>query len=299
MNPAVPQAVIDAAYAEDEASASAEYGAQFRRDIESLLSREAIEACAVPGRRELPPLSTGRYVGFVDPAGDSGQDSMTLAVAHAEAHEVVLDAVREVLPPFSPEDTVAECGAFLRTYRITVVHSDRYAGEWPREQFRKCGVSYEVCEQSKSELYREVSPALNSRTLALLDHPRMVTQFCGLERRVARGGRDSIDHGPAGHDDVANAVTGAVLLVAESARVRTHLWMPDLSDPVEKMPGPDQNQLLGACDQRMFEKPSGEYTCATCQSFDEAAHRCTLMKMGTKPNYPACPQYTVRVKQVV
>jgi hypothetical protein len=178
-------------------------------------------------------------------------------------------------------------------------HGDRYAGEWPREQFRKSGINYEVSEKSKSDLYREVLPAINSRTVALLDHPRMVTQFCGLERRVTRGGRDSIDHGPTGHDDVANAVTGAVLLAAESARHTTQLWFPDLSDPVEKLPGPDQRQLLSAYGLRMFEKPSGEFTCATCSSFNEAAHRCTLVKMGTQHDYPACPQYTVRVKQVV
>jgi hypothetical protein len=98
---------------------------------------------------------------------------------------------------------------------------------------------------------------------------------------------------------VANAVTGAVILAAESARVMTHLWMPDQSEPVEKLPGPDQRQLLNAYGPRVFEKPSGEFTCATCQSFNEAAHRCTLVKMGTKPDYLACPQYTMRVRQVV
>ena len=30
----------------------------------------------------------------------------------------------------------------------------------------------------------------------------------GLERRTSRGGRDSIDHGPQGHDDLANVVAG-------------------------------------------------------------------------------------------
>jgi hypothetical protein len=299
MNPAVPKAVIEAAYSEDEASASAEYGAQFRRDIESLLTREAIEECVAQGRRELPPLATVRYFGFVDPAGGSGQDSMTLAVAHIEAREVVLDAIREVPPPFSPEATVKIFGESLRTYGITRVHGDRYAGEWPREQFRKLGINYEVCEQSKSDLYREVLPAINSRTVALLDHPRMKTQFCGLERRVARSGRDSIDHGPNGHDDVANAVAGAVILAAMSARVTTQLWMPDLRDPGEKMSGPDQRQLLSVYGLQMFEKPSGEFTCATCSSFNEAAHRCTLANMGTKSEYPACPQYSMRVKRVV
>jgi hypothetical protein len=48
----------------------------------------------------------------------------------------------------------------------------------------------------------------------LLDHPRLINQICGLERRTARGGRDSIDHSPGNHDDVANAVAGAIVAAA-------------------------------------------------------------------------------------
>jgi hypothetical protein len=44
----------------------------------------------------------------------------------------------------------------------------------------------------------------------LLDHPRAIAQLCSLERRTARGGRDSIDHAPGAHDDLANAVAGVV-----------------------------------------------------------------------------------------
>jgi hypothetical protein len=50
---------------------------------------------------------------------------------------------------------------------------------------------------------------LNSGSVDLLDNERMVNQFVGLERRTSRSGRDSIDHGPSGKDDVANAVAGA------------------------------------------------------------------------------------------
>jgi hypothetical protein len=56
------------------------------------------------------------------------------------------------------------------------------------------------------------------------------------------------------------------------------------------MPRPEQRQLLDAYGPWMFEKPSGEFTCATCQSFNEATHRCTLRNMGTQPDYLACPQ---------
>ena len=36
-------------------------------------------------------------------------------------------------------------------------------------------------------------------------------QLLGLERRTARGGRDSIDHAPDSHDDLANVAAGALL----------------------------------------------------------------------------------------
>ena len=39
-----------------------------------------------------------------------------------------------------------------------------------------------------------------------------MTQLTSLERRTARGGRDSIDHAPGAHDDIANAVAGALVL---------------------------------------------------------------------------------------
>jgi hypothetical protein len=65
-------------------------------------------------------------------------------------------------------------------------------------------------------LYRDLLP-VNSRKVDLLDHLRLVNQLCGLERRTARGGRDSIDHGVGGHDDVSNAVAGVVAVLATAS----------------------------------------------------------------------------------
>ena len=56
MNPSVPQSYIDRHVAEDAARAAAEYGAQFRSDIEGFVAREVIDAATVPGRYELPPM---------------------------------------------------------------------------------------------------------------------------------------------------------------------------------------------------------------------------------------------------
>ena len=207
MNATVPQSIIDAAVEEDPARAAAEWSAQFRVDVESFVSREAVDLCVALDVHERAPMSSVRYYGFVDPSGGSA-DSMTFAVGHREGDVVVLDALRERKPAFSLEDVVSEFAELLKSYRITKITGDRYAGDWPRERFREHGVSYEPAQKPKSDLYRDLLPAINSRKLDLLDHPRLLTQLVGLERRTARGGRDSIDHAPGAHDDLANAVAG-------------------------------------------------------------------------------------------
>jgi hypothetical protein len=106
----------------------------------------------------------------------------------------------------------------LTSYGIGTVSGDRYAGEWPREQFSKRNITYRPSERVKSDIYRDMLPILNSRKCQLLDIPRLISQFHGLERRTARGGKDSIDHGPGQHDDVANAVAGALVLASHHVR---------------------------------------------------------------------------------
>jgi hypothetical protein len=209
MNPTVPESVIEEAYENDPASAAAEYGAEFRTDVETFISREVVDAAVVQGRHELPPMARSHYVGFVDPSGGSA-DSMTLAIAHRDGDRVVLDAVRERRPPFSPDDVTLEFAALLRAYRIREVSGDRYGGEWPAERFRARGITYVPAEKPKSDLYRDLLPILNAHRAELLDLPRLAAQLCGLERRTTRGGRDSVDHPPGTHDDVANAVAGAI-----------------------------------------------------------------------------------------
>ena len=183
----------------------------------AFVTRDVVDACTAPGRFELPPISANHYSAFVDPSGGSS-DSMTLAIAHAERDGLVqLDAVREVRPPFSPEQVVSDFVQLLKTYGIRRVRGDRYAGEWAREPFRKLGIEYDLSEQPRSDLYRDLLPKLNSRQVELLDLPRLTKQLCDLERRTARSGKDSIDHAPGAHDDVANAAAGALLAASSVA----------------------------------------------------------------------------------
>jgi len=212
MNSSLDPAIVAEAFEDDPVSAAAEYGAEFRSDIGEYVSRDIVESCIIPGRTEMMPAASVRnYVGFCDPSGGSA-DSMTLAIAHLDGAHAVLDCVREMKPPFSPESVVMDFAALLKTYRLQRVTGDFYAGEWPTERFKTHGITYVRSEKSKADIYRDSLPRLNSGTLELLDIPRLAGQLCSLERRTARGGRDSIDHPPGLHDDLANAAMGALLL---------------------------------------------------------------------------------------
>jgi hypothetical protein len=216
MHPDVPQEEIDAALAEDPARFSAEYMAEFRTDCEVFLPREAVEACVAQGTYERPPFTyTHQYAAFVDPSG-GGPDSMTLCIGHREENVVVIDCLREVTPPiggtFSPEHACSEFAQVLKSYHCHKVVGDNFAGEWPKEQFRKYGITYEPSKQPKSVLYTTLLPQINSRRVVLLDHARLFHQLTSLERHTARGGRDKIDHPQrsGAHDDLANCVAGLV-----------------------------------------------------------------------------------------
>jgi hypothetical protein len=214
MNPTVDQQIIDEALEEDAPRASAEYMAQFRTDVESFISREVVDACTIVGRHELPRMSGTSYVAFVDASAGSS-DSYSLAIMHRNpASGLVLDLVREIRPPFSPEEATWQLAGVVKSYGLTKVVGDRWGGEWPREQFRNAGVEYEVAELTKSQIYTEALPVFNAHRIELLDHARLRAQLLGLERRTARGGRESIDHAPHAHDDIANAVAGAITMLA-------------------------------------------------------------------------------------
>jgi hypothetical protein len=68
------------------------------------------------GCRERPYDPRYEYTAFVDPSG-----------GHKENKTSVLDVIREVPPPFSPEGVVVKFAALLRDYRIHSVIGDKYA----------------------------------------------------------------------------------------------------------------------------------------------------------------------------
>ena len=130
----------------------------------------------------------------------------------------MLVSLVEKRSPFNPETVVAEFASILARYGVRTVIGDRYGAEWPVARFRVHGITYRVSDHTKSELFASLLPLIMGDRVELLDHPRLVGQLVALERRVNRGGKDSIDHPPRGFDDVINAAAGALVAAAGEAK---------------------------------------------------------------------------------
>jgi hypothetical protein len=210
MNPLVEQSVIDAAMERDPASAASEYLAQFREDLEAFISLQTIEAATDFGIERRPVNHSRQNFAFVDVAGGSGTDSYCWAVGHVEDGCAIIDLVEERKPPFSPEAVTRECVDAIWPFGVRSIRGDKYAGDWPREAFRKLGIEYLLSDKPVSEIYRDALPWFHANKVRLVDNPRLRAQYCALERRVGRSGKDLISHPPNGHDDLCNVVSGVV-----------------------------------------------------------------------------------------
>jgi hypothetical protein len=190
LNPTLDRDWIAQQIESDPEANNSEWLATFRSDIGSLIDPEIVRGLVISGRHELAPVSGIDYTAFTDPSGGSA-DSFTLCIAHCEKENTaVVDVIREIRPPFSPENVVEEYSQLLRNYRVSTVYGDRYAGQWVAEQFAKRDVRYEASDRTTSELYLELVSILNSGRVELLDNKRCISQLIGLERRTTRLGKD-------------------------------------------------------------------------------------------------------------
>jgi hypothetical protein len=218
-NPTIPQSIIDVALEQDPEAASAEWLAEWRSDLSGFLERETVEHAIDRGITVRPPIPGVYYRGFIDSSGGA-HDSYTAAVAHLEGNTAVLDLVYEKRAPLDPEATTAEVVALLWSYRLSTVEGDRYSAGWVSGAFEKHGVVYQTSERPRSEIYLDALPLFTAARVRLVDNQKLVHQFLNLERRTSRAGRDRVDHGVHGADDLCNAAAGALVAVASE---------PDLS----------------------------------------------------------------------
>jgi hypothetical protein len=216
MNSTLRQSEIDAAFAEDPASARAEFLGQWREDVAEFVPRSLIESLVIPGRKELLVSNRNPYRAGCDLSGGR-KDSAALVICHKEGQKVIEDFAREFKAPFNPFQIVDQIAVELRRWGLTGVTGDAYAGDWPVEAFKQKGIRYRPAECSKNEAYRELLPVLcgGRDSIELLDNLTQTNQLASLERKTRSGGADVIDHPANGHDDLANALAIAVSSAAK------------------------------------------------------------------------------------
>ena len=228
--------------------------------------------------RERPFTSGKRYVAHVDPSGGAARRGhrRQLYAGHRtlEKDIATLDCLREVKPPFSPEAVTQSLARRSRAYGVRRVVGDRYAGEWPREQFRKAWRQYQLADRSASDYYRDALPLLNSRRVDLLDNQRLIAQLVGLERRVGRSGKDQISHRVGSHDDLANSAA-ACLCAATKPR---DAWIRDVPFLGKQMSPGDivqvsaiRQSVMGTRRDFTHDRPDG--TRWRCVADSTSSHR--------------------------
>jgi hypothetical protein len=222
MNPKADPEEIARAYEDDPEAAAAEYGARFRDDLSTFLDADTLARVVRASPLELPPAGGVVYQAFADPSGGRG-DAFTLAIGHVEPDGCrTVDVVRSVRAPFDPAAVVHEYAELLRRYRLRRVVGDAYSGEWVVSAFRGEGIAYRSAAKPKSVLYLEALPLFTRVEVEVPDDRRLLVELGALERRTARGGRDSVDHPRGGRDDSANAVCGLLVELGSSAAFRAH-----------------------------------------------------------------------------
>jgi hypothetical protein len=230
MNPTIDAELVDSALAEDPEAARAEWLAEWRADLEAFLSADLVEAALDRGRpAELPPQPDVAYRAFVDASGGR-HDRYAWAIGHREGEAVVVDAVRWRTPPFDPAAVTAEVAAHMREYGVSLATGDRYGAQWTTEAFANNGCVLEASPKAKSDLYIEALPHFARGTIRLPPLREVALELQGLERRVSRTGRDSVDHAPGGRDDLANVVCGLAAQLAGAHEA----WDPEKAFAVSR-----------------------------------------------------------------
>jgi hypothetical protein len=219
-NPTLDQAVIDAAIASDPEAAQAEWLGAWRKDLQTFLPDDLIDAAIDRARPlELAPQDDIAFKCFVDASGGA-HDSFTLAISHKrDDGRVIVDVIRGKRAPFDPASVAREFSLLAREYHCGTVTGDCYSAGWVKGAFEANGVEYKQSPLTRSELYLEGLPLFSRGMVSIPDHSQTLREMRLLQRRTAKSGRDSVDHGAGGTDDFVNSLFGSLYLVTKKPRL--------------------------------------------------------------------------------
>jgi hypothetical protein len=258
MNPTLSDDFITAELERDPVGNAAEYLSVERNDVAGFVDAQLVDGNTRTEPRELPAVAATPsgshpvYHAAVDVSGGRS-DAAAAAVVHRDGQRVIVDACRRWAAPHDPAIVAREAAQFLAPYGLTHAYADHYGAELSRSLYHEAGVSLVSADATRSDAYLALLPLLTTGRVELPPEPRLRLELLGLERRTARGGRDSVDHRPGAHDDLANAValacwaasrggawSGAPRLYVEHSRLFDAMYGPvaprDYVHPADRDP---------------------------------------------------------------
>jgi hypothetical protein len=207
MNPTLDPAFLDAEEARDPESFAREYNAQFFESASTFLSADAIEACVVRGRYELPRKAANSYVAALDAAFRG--DFFAFTIVHGDGDKVVQDFVRSwrgsKSHPVNLSEVLAEIVGTLRNYGTSKIFGDQFASEPIRQALAAQGVQFEQAVTLGSRavaLWNSLRTLIASTKIELLDDETTIAELKKLELVVTSGGNQRVE-ASQGHDDRA------------------------------------------------------------------------------------------------
>lgn len=256
MNPTLSDGFIAAELERDPVGNAAEYLSVERSDVAGFLDAPLVDSVTRTEPRELPAVvhtpsgALIQYVAGLDVSGGRS-DAAACAVAHRDGQRVIVDACRRWPAPHDPATVAAQVAEFLGSYQLAHAHADHYGAELSRRLYHEAGVTLVSADVTRSEAYLHLLPLLTTGRTELPPEPRLRTELLGLERRTARGCRDSVDHRPGAHDDLANAVALVCWAAARGgANARARMTHTIRSTLLDGMAGPVAQPYVHPADRR-------------------------------------------------
>jgi hypothetical protein len=222
-NPSLSDVTIAAQRQADPVGAVAEWDAEFRNDISSFLDDASIDTAIDYSRpAELQPRENTLYHSFVDMSGGgsgAGADASTLVVGHLDGERFIADVVRG--RHGDPHAAALDYSQCAKQYHCRVIWGDAYSKEWCAGFYRSAGgLDYRQSPLTRSQLYLEGQVHFTRGLVSIPANPTLLRELRLLERRVARSGKDSVDHGIGGHDDYSNSLFGCLYVAMKATKQR-------------------------------------------------------------------------------
>ena len=161
MNPTLPADYLKRMAEDDPEAYRTEVLGEFRSGVSQLFSIDVLRDAVDEGVHERLPSPGEPVQIFVDPASGSGQDAWTAAAVRRKGDTFILDSLFVRVPPFTPDNALAESAAWGKARGSSVFTGDEY----------RAGFVHARLRQARRHL-----PALAARPLRLLPERAAVVQ---------------------------------------------------------------------------------------------------------------------------